>query len=61
MVNQKFEIISIEKTIQDQIQTDLKFRLILDPIQILEIDIFQMIDLETLRIIKIEIIPRTGI
>ena len=53
--------ISVEITIQDQIQTDLNFRLIPVRIQILEIEIIQMIDLETLHIIEIENIPTIGI
>ena len=61
IVDQTVEIISIEITIQDQIQTDLNFRLLPVAIQILEIDIIQMIDLETLHIIEIEIFPTIGI
>ena len=59
MVDQTVEKISIEITIQDQ--TDLSFRLIPVPIQILEIDFIQMIDLETLHIIELEIIPMIAI
>ena len=61
IVNQTVKTISIEKTIQDQIQNDLIFRFIPVPIQTLEIDIIQMIDLETLHIIEIEVIPTMGI
>ena len=61
IVDQTVEIISIEITIQNQIQTDLNFRFIPVPIQVLEIDNIQMIDLESLHIIEIEIIPTIGI
>ena len=57
IVDQTVEIINIEITIQDQIETDLNLRLIPVPIQILEIDITQMTDLETLHIKEKEIIP----
>ena len=59
--DQTVETISVEITIQDQIQTDLNFRLIPVRIQILEIKIIQMIDLETLHIIEIENILTIGI
>ena len=55
------ETVNIEITIQDQIQTDLNFRLMPVPIQLLEIEIIQMIDLETLHTIVIEIISTIGI
>ena len=55
IVDETVETISIEITIQDQIQTDLNFRLIPVPIQILEKDITQLIYLETLHIKEIEI------
>ena len=61
IVDQTVKIISIEIINQDQIQTDLSFRLIPVPIQILEKDIIQMIDLETLHIIEMQIIPTIGI
>ena len=53
IVDQTIEIISIEITNQDQIQTDLNFRLIPVPIQ--------MIDFENLHIIEMQIIPTIGI
>ena len=61
IVDQTVKTVSIEKTIQDQNQTDLNFRLMPVPIQILGIDIIQLIDLETLHTIEIEIIPTIGI
>ena len=61
IIGQTVKIISIEITIQDQIQTDLSFRLRPVSIQILEIGFIKMIDLETLHIIEIEIIPTIGI
>ena len=57
IVDHIVKIVNIEKTIQDQIQTNLNFHLIPNPIQILGIEIIQTIDLETLRSINIEIIP----
>ena len=48
-------------TIHDQIQNNLNFRLMPVPNQILETEIIQTIDLETLHTIVKEIIPRRGI
>ena len=61
IVDQIVEIVKIEITIQDQIQTNLNLCLMSVPIQMLEIEINQIIDLETLHIKEIEIIPATGI
>ena len=55
------EILNIKITIQDQIHTNLNFRLIPVPIQTLEIKIIQTTDLETLHTIDIEIFPTIGI
>ena len=60
IIDQTVEIVSIEITIQDQIQTDLIFRWIPVPIHILGLDIFQIIDLETLCVIETAIIPTIG-
>ena len=54
-------MVNIEITIQDQIQTNLKFHFMPVPVQILEIEIIQIIDLETFHAIDIEIIPTIGI
>ena len=51
------EILSVETTIHDQIQTDQNIRLKPVPIHTLEIDTIQMTDQEILRTIKTEIIP----
>ena len=56
LVDHIVEIVNIEITTQDQIQTDLSFRLMPVPIQILEIEIIQLIFLETLHTIDIETI-----
>ena len=61
MVDQIVEKVNIEITLQDQIQSNLNFCLMPILIQFLEVEIFQIIDQETLRIIEIEIIPTTGI
>ena len=61
IVYQTVDIISIEISIQDQIQIDLNFRLLPVPIQTLEKVIIQMIDLETMHIIETEIFPTIGI
>ena len=58
LVDHIVEIVNIEITTQDQIQTNLNFRLMPVPIQILEVEI---IHLETLHSIDIEIIPTKGI
>ena len=52
IVDQIVEIVKIEITIQDQIQTNLNLCLMPVPIQMLEIEIIQIIDLETLHITK---------
>ena len=57
IADQTVKIVNIEKTIQDQNQTDLNFCLMPVPIQILEIETFQIIDLETLHTIDLEVIP----
>ena len=61
IVDHIVEIVNIEITIQDQIQTNLNYRLIPVPIQIQGIEVIQTIDLETLHTIDIEIIPTIGI
>ena len=61
IVDQIFEIISIELTIHDQTPTDQNIRLIPVPIHTLGIDINPMIDQEIQRTIEIEIIPTIGI
>ena len=61
IIDQTVEIISIEITIQDQIQTDLNFRLIPVPIQFLEIETIHMIYPEILHMIEIEITPTIDI
>ena len=61
MVDQIVEIVNIEITIQDQIQTNLNFHLMPVPIQIAEKEIIQIIDQETIHRIEIEITPTTGI
>ena len=60
-VDQTVEIVNIEITIQDQIQTDRKFCIMPVLIHVLEIDIIQLIDLETLYKKEIETIPTIGI
>ena len=55
IVDRIVEIVNIEITIQNQIQTNLNFRLIPVSIQILEIKFIQLIDLENLHTIDIEI------
>ena len=61
VVDQIVEIVNIEMTIQDQTQTNLKFRLMPVPIQTLQIEIIQIIDLETLHLIEIVSILIVGI
>ena len=61
IVDQIVKLVNIEITNQDQIQTNLNFRLMPVPIQIQEIEIIQIIDLETLHIIEKEILPMIGI
>ena len=61
LVDRIVEIVNIEITTQDQIQTNLNFRLMPVPIQVLEIEIVQLIDLETLHTIDIEIFSTIGI
>ena len=61
IVDHIVEIVIIKITIQDQFQRNTNFRLMLDPIQILEIEIIQIIGLETLHTTDIEIIPTIGI
>ena len=60
IVDQIVVIIIFEITIQDQIQTNLNFRLMPVPIQILEIEIIQTVDLETFYTIETEIILMIG-
>ena len=57
IVDHIVEIVNIEITIQDQNETNLNFRLIPVPIQILGIEFIQKIYLKTLHTIDIEIIP----
>ena len=52
MVDHIIEIVNIEITIPDQIQTNLNFRLKPVPTKILEIEIIQTIDHETLHTIE---------
>ena len=61
IVDHIVERVNIEKTIPDQIQINLNFQLMPVPILILEIEIIQTINLETLHTIDIEIIPTIGI
>ena len=61
IVDHIVEINSIKITTQDQIQTNQNFRLILDPIQILDIKIIHLSVLETLHTINIKTIPMIGI
>ena len=55
------EIVNIKITIQDQIETNLNFRLMPVPIQILEKEIIRLIDLKTLQTIDLEKISTIGI
>ena len=57
IVDHIVEIVNIKITIEDQIQTNLNFCLMPFPIQFLEIEIIQIITLETLNTIVIEFIP----
>ena len=61
IVDQTVELSNIETTIQDRIQADLNFRLKPVSIHTPGIDTIPMIDLETLLIIEIDIIPAIGI
>ena len=61
IVDHIVELVNLKITIQDQIQTNPNFRLMPDPIQILEIKIIQIIDLEIPHTIDKEIILTIGI